>query len=87
MPITLIKFSSHFKKAFNKLPLPIQEKFAFCRGIFLLNPFDPRLKTHKLHGAKQNFWSFSINYNYRVIFQFLDDHTVVFLKVDTHEIY
>lgn len=31
---------------------------------------DPRLKTHKLHGAFKDFYASSINYHYRVVFKF-----------------
>lgn len=55
--------------------------------LFLKDPFDKSLRTHKLSGKLSNYWSFSINYHLRIIFEFIDDSTVGFLDIGTHEIY
>ena len=54
---------------------------------FRKNPFDRRLKTHKLHGELNEFWAFSINFQYRIIFDFADENTVRFYSVGRHNIY
>jgi len=55
--------------------------------IFRQNPFDPRLKTHRLAGKLKEFCAFSINYQYRIIFEFADKSVVWFHSVGTHDIY
>ncbi|OHA00151.1 MAG: hypothetical protein A3C07_00170 [Candidatus Sungbacteria bacterium RIFCSPHIGHO2_02_FULL_47_11] len=55
--------------------------------IFREDAFDPRLRTHKLHGKNQHSWAFWIDYNYRIKFIFLDEGEVLFLDVGTHDIY
>jgi len=55
--------------------------------IFRIDPFDPRLKTHKLTGKLNDFWSFSITQKYRIMFKFLGNKEVLFLKAGTHNIY
>lgn len=55
--------------------------------IFRKNLYDPRLKTHKLTGKLKGFWAFSINYQYRILFEFVTDTTIWFHSVGTHEIY
>ena len=79
--------TSHFEDRFEKLPKNIQ-KIA-VRKIFLFesNPFHPSLNTHKLKGPLANFWAFSINKQYRVLFRFLDGSEVIYYDIDTHDIY
>lgn len=54
---------------------------------FSFDPLDRRLKTHKLTGKLQNYWSFSIDYHLRILFKFIDNHSVLFIDIGTHEIY
>lgn len=55
--------------------------------IFRKNPFDPKLKTHKLHGKYKNYWSFSISGSYRIMFNFESEDKIVFIDVGDHDIY
>ena len=55
--------------------------------LFIDNPFDPSLKTHKLTGKFVHYWSFSIDYHLRVLFEFIDEETVGLINIGTHEIY
>lgn len=36
-------------------------------------PFHPRLHTHKLSGNLSDIWSCSIDYSYRILFEFVTD--------------
>lgn len=51
------------------------------------DPFTPSLKTHKLTGKLRNYWSFSIDFQYRIIFEFAGKEIIWFHSVGTHEIY
>lgn len=86
-----ILYTSHFIRSYKKLPKEIKELAKKKEKIFRKNPFDPRLKTHKLQGRfkgkLEKYWSFSIGYKYRIIFRFLNRNTVRFYKVGTHRIY
>ena len=57
--------------------------------IFRKNPFDSQLKTHKLHSEFKKFYSFSINHNYRIIFEIskTEEETFYFHNADTYRIY
>lgn len=82
-----IKYSSTFLKSLKKFP---KSQLKFLRKqelIFRENPFDPRLKTHKLKGELEGFLSFSISYHWRIVFHFEYDDTIVFDNVGTHQIY
>ena len=82
-----ILYSKRFKKQFKRLPKKVIKKLIYIENIFRYNPFSPELKTHKLHGKLKNEYAFSVNYEYRVIFTFIDSNTVFFLEIGTHEIY
>ena len=83
----IIRYSSHFVKQFKKLIKEKQKLAEKQEKIFRKNPFDPRLKTHKLSGELQNYWAFSINYSDRIIFRFISEDEVLFHKIGSHDIY
>ena len=76
-----------FAKQYKKMPQNIKSLAEEKEKIFRDNPFDPRLKTHKLHGELKNFWSFSVNHKNRIIFDFLDENIIRFYSVGDHDIY
>jgi mRNA-degrading endonuclease YafQ of YafQ-DinJ toxin-antitoxin module len=87
MEIREIKISPLFERHYRKLPKEIKERAKRKEKIFRKNPFDPRLKTHKLHGKEKECWAFWIDYKYRIKFIFLSDEEVLFLDIGTHGIY
>ena len=55
--------------------------------IFRNNPFDFRLRTHKLSGPLDGFMAFSVLYKYRIIFVFVEKDIVEFYSIGNHDIY
>lgn len=82
-----VKYGKRFLKQFSRLPQNILVILAAKQTIFSVNPFDPRLQTHKLHGKEKEAWAFSLNRSYRIKLIFLTDTTVLFLEIGTHSIY
>lgn len=83
-----IIYSSKFAREYKKLPIGVKEIAEEHEILFRENPFDPKLKTHKLKGKLSGFLSFSIGYKYRIIFEFAKDkNTVYFHSVGAHDIY
>lgn len=62
MPIKEVYYSSGFKKSAKRYR-ESQELVKKKIKIFLQDPFDKSLKTHKLSGKLSGYWSFSINYH------------------------
>ena len=63
-----IAFSSSFKRAFKKSVagnVSLETRFWERMELFRNNPFDPKLRTHKLSGKLKDLWSFSIEYDLR----------------------
>ena len=83
-----IIYSSKFAREYKKLPSNIKDIAEEQETLFRKNPFDPKLKTHKLKGKLNGFLSFSISYKYRIIFEFTKDKkTAYFHSVGDHDIY
>jgi addiction module RelE/StbE family toxin len=84
-----VSFSDSFKKVFNKRikSHEIESEFWIRLESFINDPFDPKLKTHKLSGKLKDLWSFSIEYDLRVVFYFTKDKPkkVIFVDIGTHD--
>lgn len=87
MKIHSIRYSPHFEKAFKRLPPWIQKRAIEKEILFRQNAFDPQLKTHKLKGSLGEYWAFSIDYKYRILFRFEQQGEVGFIDVGDHSIY
>lgn len=81
-----IHLHPQFRSFYQKLDNQTKKKAEKKEMIFRQNPFDPRLKTHKLHGKLKKLWSFSVDKNYRILFLF-DGQDVIFLDIDDHALY
>lgn len=81
-----IYYAPKFVKEYKRLPDKIRVLAVKKEVIFRHDPYDPRLKTHQLQGKFSDFWAFSVNYQYRIIFEFLDGY-VSFYSIGTHAIY
>ena len=86
-----IDFSPSFERAFkrqvrnNRLD---QDTFWQRVELFINNPYDPILKTHRLSGKLKSMWAFSLGYDLRVVFYFQTTQNVVFVDIGTHnEVY
>lgn len=82
-----ISYTSKFAKNFKRLDASVRLKAKQRIEIFQTDPYNPVLKTHKLAGKLKDFYSFSINYSYRILFAFEDSNKVTFIDVGTHSIY
>lgn len=81
-----IFYSPQFMREYQKLSVEVKEKAKKKEKIFRQNPFDLGLKTHKLKGRLDEFWAFSVNYRYRIIFKF-QDNSVRFYIIGDHSLY
>lgn len=86
-PLLIVHSTSEFKKSYRKLHSRIQDLSEKKEKWFRQDAFDPRLRTHKLKGEVEGYWSYSVNYAYRVLFRFIGDHEVIYYDIGTHDIY
>jgi len=78
-------YSSSFKKSVRKY-WRLQKKIEKKIDTFIKNPFHSSLQTHKLTENLKNYWSFSIEFHTRILFEFIDNETVGLIDIGTHEI-
>ena len=82
-----IQYTSKFWRQYKKLPAEAKQMFSVKKQIFEQNPFDPKLKTHKLHGRLEEYWAFYIAYDLRIVFKFINSDEVIFHSINDHNGY
>ncbi|RJP65731.1 MAG: type II toxin-antitoxin system mRNA interferase toxin, RelE/StbE family [Ignavibacteriales bacterium] len=83
-----IAFSSSFKKIFKKKIKANEEletKFWKAIQTFIFDPFDASLRTHKLSGQLKDLWSFSVEYDTRIVFYFEEKNKAVLINIGKHD--
>lgn len=85
--INSIDYGTKYIRSFKKLPTPVKQKAREKEKLFRRNPFDPASETHKLHGKFRDYWAYSVDNKYRVIFRFLNGDQVLFFDIGLHLIY
>jgi mRNA-degrading endonuclease YafQ of YafQ-DinJ toxin-antitoxin module len=82
-----IVYSPHFARRYKKLPRSVKLAAEQKERAFRKNPFDPALRTHRLKGRLRGLWSFSINQEHRIVFEFAEGDTVYFHDAGDHRVY
>jgi mRNA-degrading endonuclease YafQ of YafQ-DinJ toxin-antitoxin module len=83
-----ITWDQGFKRTYRKKVRndpDLREKFWRAVELFSTNPFHQKLRTHKLSGKLENLWAFSVSYDCRVIFEFLNGDEVLLVDIGGHE--
>ena len=86
--MTRVTWDQGFKKIYQKKVknnAELKKKFWKAMGLFSENPFDPRLRTHKLTGKLEGLWACSVTYDYRIIFRFLSKDEVLLIDIGGHD--
>ena len=63
----------------------LKKRFWDTVELFSKTPFNPRLRTHKLTGKLEGLWAFSVAFDCRVIFKFLDKDEVLLIDIGGHD--
>ncbi len=82
-----IIFSEKFISQFESLNPKIQKLAEKKISMFKTNHKHSSLKTHKLSGALDGYFSFSVDYQLRIVFEYGKKDTVHFLKIGNHDVY
>jgi len=85
-----IHFDSAFEKRWHKylqgLTEEQKEHLKKRLAIFKEDVFDKRLKTHRLKGNLKDYYAFSISYSDRIVFRIIENSSVYFVAVGTHDV-
>lgn len=82
-----ISYKPSFIRQLKKLPKALQEEAKEKIVLFKESPNHSMLKVHKLKGRLKNRLSFSVNYSYRIIFQYHSEQEVILLAIGDHQNY
>ena len=78
------KFKNSYKKRIANNTF-LKEKFWKAIDVFCQDPFDPKLRTHKLTGKLKDLWAFSVSHDCRIIFKFVGSEGVLLIDIGSHE--
>ena len=83
-----IKYKPIFIRQFNKLGKDLQEETLEKIDLFKDVSNHEVLRVHKLKGKLIDYYSFSVNYRYRIIFEYSNKKNIVhILSIGDHDIY
>ncbi len=82
-----ILYKPTFVRQYKKLPKALQQEVKEKIELFKGETSHSFLKTHKLKGPLKNCYAFSVNYEYRIIFEYETKTTAVLLTVGDHAVY
>jgi mRNA-degrading endonuclease RelE of RelBE toxin-antitoxin system len=76
-----IEYHAHFIKSARKLPKVQKKKLSECLTHLQINPYSPQLHTKHLSTPLTGLLSFRITREWRVIFRFLNEDTILLVEV------
>lgn len=82
-----LEYTNKFKKLYKKLDISLQIKIKETIWELKNNPFPKKIKVHKLSWKLYPYYSCSIDYDNRIIFEILDEWKILLLLVWNHSIY
>jgi addiction module RelE/StbE family toxin len=82
-----IGFASSFVRKLKKFEKSLQEEVLEKVELFEKDSKNPSLKIHKLKGSLKGSYSFSVNYKYRIVFDYISKEEVRLLSVGDHDVY
>lgn len=82
-----IGYKPIFIRQFNKLEQSLQDEVLEKVELFKDLSNHKNLKVHKLHGKLDGCYSFSVNYRYRIVFEYKEKTEIHILTIGDHEVY
>ncbi|MFA5799747.1 MAG: type II toxin-antitoxin system mRNA interferase toxin, RelE/StbE family [Candidatus Peribacteraceae bacterium] len=85
--MTEVRFKPAFIRQYKKLSKALRQEIREKILLFQDNPRHSMLKTHALKGRLKGSMSFSVNYRYRIVFEWEEKDAAVLLAVGDHSVY
>lgn len=84
-----VEYTRRFLRDYGKLPGALREEIKEKIALFQENQNHSMLRVHKLQGSLKGLYAFSVNYRYRIIFDYLDKkkRKLALITVGDHSIY
>lgn len=88
-----LNWSSSYKRAFKKTiknDSVMKDKILETMGSLKQDPFAPNLNTHKLKGILDGNWACSVDYDIRIVFDFVknpatNETEILLMNIGTHD--
>lgn len=89
----VLNWSSSFKRAYKKTTKnnpEISEKVIDTIRLLKTNPFNPKLKSHKLTGILEDNWACSVVFDIRIIYTFVQnpinkETEILLINIGSHD--
>jgi addiction module RelE/StbE family toxin len=89
----ILNWSSTYKRAYKKVIKHTpnsKQKIISTMKLLEQDPFDQKLKSHKLQGILEDTWACSVAYDLRIIFTFVknttnDETEILLIDIGTHD--
>ncbi|QQR64781.1 type II toxin-antitoxin system mRNA interferase toxin, RelE/StbE family [Candidatus Kaiserbacteria bacterium] len=82
-----IAYTPQFVRMFRRLEHALKEEAIEKIELFTEDPTHSQLKAHKLKGKLKNRYSFSVNYQIRIIYTPISKNEVALLAIGDHDVY
>ncbi len=82
-----VGYTQEFIRRYDKLPSALKEEIKGKIQLFKDRKNHQRLRVHKLHGKYKGFFGFSVDYKYRIMFEWISDQEARLHTVGDHSIY
>lgn len=80
----IIRYTSRFKKQYQKLPSKIQKQFDDRLNLYIKDPANIQLKIHPLKGEYAGYWSMNVSGDFRALYRREGDEVIIFGLIGTH---
>jgi mRNA-degrading endonuclease YafQ of YafQ-DinJ toxin-antitoxin module len=83
----VVKYTAEFIRSYYKLEQSLQQEAKEKIALFKKRAHHKTLKVHKLHGRMKDRYGFSINYKYRIVFEYESKNVAILKSIGDHDIY
>jgi addiction module RelE/StbE family toxin len=80
-----IEYRNTYKKMFQSLSKDEKALTKEVLELFIENPNHPSLRNHPLDPPLERYRTISVDGDLRILFRMIDNDTVLFLKIGSHE--
>ena len=82
-----VKYKPRFLRECKKFDNELLRDVYRSIDLFAKDPHDSLLRTHRLKGPLKGFSSFSVNYRYRIVFEWENARAAVLHLIGDHDVY
>lgn len=82
-----VLYTRKFLDMLSKLDLELKEEAREKIELFTSRENHKILRVHKLRGSLSIYYSFSVNYKYRIVFRWVSQNSAALMAIGGHDVY